>query len=233
MRQKSENQNNFFLATQTPAQITISSSSTDNPSEALDFVQRMSTNNILKYANEKFGDPFFNCFVNNKARIIALVEQTNMSQNEIILKIEPEHADKLVKFLDDFIFAEDITLAVIPYANQSSEAGLALSAESTQFEQHRINNIIPKANFEICEKYNPLELGLEDFVAFNKGCYIGQEVLARLNTYDKVKKKLSGVEVNNLEEFKNLKNNSNFPHITSIAPSFVENQIYALQVAKI
>ena len=29
-----------------------------------------------------------------------------------------------------------------------------------------------------------------DFISFNKGCYIGQEVVARLNTYDKVQKHL-------------------------------------------
>ena len=29
-----------------------------------------------------------------------------------------------------------------------------------------------------------------DHISFNKGCYIGQEVVARLNTYDKVQRKL-------------------------------------------
>ena len=29
-------------------------------------------------------------------------------------------------------------------------------------------------------------MGLERFVDFSKGCYVGQEVVARLNTYNKV-----------------------------------------------
>lgn len=43
---------------------------------------------------------------------------------------------------------------------------------------------------ELHEDYNPLEAGLKDYISFNKGCYIGQEVVARLNTYDKVQKHL-------------------------------------------
>jgi len=38
--------------------------------------------------------------------------------------------------------------------------------------------------------FNPLEAGLWDSVSFTKGCYIGQEVVARLNTYQKVKRHL-------------------------------------------
>ena len=38
---------------------------------------------------------------------------------------------------------------------------------------------------------NPLELGWKDLIAFDKGCYIGQEVIARLDTYDKVRRGLA------------------------------------------
>lgn len=37
---------------------------------------------------------------------------------------------------------------------------------------------------------NPLELGWKDAIAFDKGCYIGQEVIARMDTYDKVRRGL-------------------------------------------
>ena len=35
-----------------------------------------------------------------------------------------------------------------------------------------------------------MELNLIHLIDFEKGCYIGQEVIARLDTYDKVQKKL-------------------------------------------
>ena len=40
------------------------------------------------------------------------------------------------------------------------------------------------------ESYNPLEAGLIGSIDFAKGCYIGQEVIARLDTYQKVQKYL-------------------------------------------
>lgn len=37
---------------------------------------------------------------------------------------------------------------------------------------------------------NPFELGLADRVSLSKGCYVGQETLAKLATYDGVKQQL-------------------------------------------
>ncbi|HAL46956.1 MAG: aminomethyl transferase family protein [SAR202 cluster bacterium] len=54
----------------------------------------------------------------------------------------------------------------------------------------RIENLIPTFGAELTEEYNPLEAGLLEHVSFNKGCYIGQEVVARLNAYDKVQRRL-------------------------------------------
>lgn len=38
--------------------------------------------------------------------------------------------------------------------------------------------------------YNPWEAGLGELVSLTKGCYIGQEVLARLSTYERVQRRL-------------------------------------------
>lgn len=46
---------------------------------------------------------------------------------------------------------------------------------------------------EWTESYNPLEAGLLHMTSFSKGCYIGQEVIARLDSYNKVKQRLMGV----------------------------------------
>ena len=40
------------------------------------------------------------------------------------------------------------------------------------------------------DDFNPLEAGLIGCIDFAKGCYIGQEVIARLDTYRKVQKYL-------------------------------------------
>lgn len=58
------------------------------------------------------------------------------------------------------------------------------------YESKRIKYGIPKFGREMTDETNPLECGLEKYVSFTKGCYIGQEVIARLDTYDKISKHL-------------------------------------------
>lgn len=41
---------------------------------------------------------------------------------------------------------------------------------------------------ELNERYNPLELGLWDEVSFSKGCYTGQEIIARIESRNKLAK---------------------------------------------
>ena len=60
-------------------------------------------------------------------------------------------------------------------------------------EAIRVERGMPVAGKELTEDYNPLEAGLLDYVSFNKGCYVGQEVVTRLDTYDKVQKHLVGL----------------------------------------
>ena len=66
--------------------------------------------------------------------------------------------------------------------------------DDQQWETLRIHQGRPKAGQELTEDYNPLEAGLWRAISFNKGCYIGQETIARLNTYQGVKQRLWGME---------------------------------------
>jgi folate-binding protein YgfZ len=59
----------------------------------------------------------------------------------------------------------------------------------------RIEAGIPTAPNELNERHNPLETTLVQAISWTKGCYIGQEVIARLDTYDKVQRHLMGVEL--------------------------------------
>ena len=59
-----------------------------------------------------------------------------------------------------------------------------------KFNNYRIVNNLAGYPTEINENYNPLEAGLKKYINFSKGCYVGQEVIARLDTYSKVKNRL-------------------------------------------
>lgn len=61
------------------------------------------------------------------------------------------------------------------------------------FELFRIAQGIPAFGAELSEAFNPFEAGLLHAVSFRKGCYIGQEVIARLDTYQKVQKQKWGL----------------------------------------
>jgi folate-binding protein YgfZ len=61
-------------------------------------------------------------------------------------------------------------------------------------ESYRLLRGLPASGHELTEEHNPLEAGLSDAVSFDKGCYVGQEVVARLQTYDKVSRSLVGLE---------------------------------------
>ncbi|MCP9881797.1 folate-binding protein [Cyanobium sp. Alchichica 3B3-8F6] len=57
-------------------------------------------------------------------------------------------------------------------------------------ERWRLQQGWPAAPGEINDDTNPFEAGLADRVSLSKGCYVGQETLAKLATYDGVKQQL-------------------------------------------
>jgi folate-binding protein YgfZ len=63
------------------------------------------------------------------------------------------------------------------------------------WEWLRIQQGRPAVGAELTTDYNPLEAGLWHDISFSKGCYIGQETIARLNTYQGVKQQLWGLKL--------------------------------------
>ncbi|MGA0364664.1 MAG: YgfZ/GcvT domain-containing protein [Vulcanococcus sp.] len=59
-----------------------------------------------------------------------------------------------------------------------------------QVETNRLRHGLPAEPSELNDDTNPFELGLAHWVSLNKGCYVGQETLAKLATYDGVKQQL-------------------------------------------
>lgn len=76
----------------------------------------------------------------------------------------------------------------------------AVPAGETVWHQLRIREGRPLPGAELTEDYNPLEAGLWQTISFDKGCYIGQETIARLNTYQGVKQQLWGIQLSEVVE---------------------------------
>jgi folate-binding protein YgfZ len=74
------------------------------------------------------------------------------------------------------------------------EVGVAgLSTE--HYDLLRIEAGLPTAGRELTDAYTPLEAGLDGAISGAKGCYTGQEVIARQLTYDKVTQRLCGIRL--------------------------------------
>jgi folate-binding protein YgfZ len=89
---------------------------------------------------------------------------------------------KLFHFLVDTALREEL-------ANRLAGAGVR-QAGLAEFEVFRIKSGIPSSPNELSDGYNPLEANLRHLISWTKGCYIGQEVIARLDTYKKVQRRL-------------------------------------------
>ena len=67
--------------------------------------------------------------------------------------------------------------------------------DEADFRALRIEQAVAAYPAEMNEDRNPLEANLKPHINFNKGCYIGQEVVARLNTYDRVQRFMCRLEL--------------------------------------
>ncbi|KAD6454407.1 hypothetical protein E3N88_09113 [Mikania micrantha] len=66
---------------------------------------------------------------------------------------------------------------------------------SNALETYRILQGRPAPGSELTDEFNVLEAGLWNAISLNKGCYKGQETIARLITYDGIKQKLWGIQL--------------------------------------
>ena len=78
---------------------------------------------------------------------------------------------------------------------QTLTAAGAVPLGERVWSQLRIEQGRPMPGQELTADYNPLEAGLWRSLNFDKGCYIGQETIARLNTYQGVKQQLWGIKL--------------------------------------
>jgi aminomethyltransferase len=69
-----------------------------------------------------------------------------------------------------------------------------LGAEA--WEMLRVEEGFPAFGRELSQEYIPLETGLLDAVSFTKGCYVGQEIIARMESRGRLAKRLMGLRLN-------------------------------------
>jgi folate-binding protein YgfZ len=116
-----------------------------------------------------------------------------------LIKLQGERGKNKFWFLADF----ENSKRLINYMKENKGVYNFNLVGEEAYNIYRIEQGIPVAPNEINDEYTPLEAGLIDLIDFKKGCYIGQEVIARLDSYDKVQKKLVGVKFSDEFELNN------------------------------
>lgn len=89
--------------------------------------------------------------------------------------------------------------ALLPAAEQAGalaqalrEAG-ALALDDATYDTLRVEQGYPAFGRELSLDYIPLEAGLWDAISFSKGCYVGQEIIARMESRGRLAKQLRGL----------------------------------------
>lgn len=112
-------------------------------------------------------------------------------------EIEPEQHDSVLVFGGKEGFATDW-----PGAREALDAGLEPTLTAEELELRRIASGVPRWEREIDDRILPAEAGLDaTHVSFSKGCYPGQEPVARLHFRGHPNRALRILELDELPEY--------------------------------
>jgi len=120
-----------------------------------------------------------------------------------------DHFNQIIFPADDVLLSEPFLINRIQEIDESSSwrnyQPIFFKTEGNEFEIYKnklnllnpndlklwkINQAIPSLEMEINGKNNPLELGLQDLIDFNKGCYLGQETMSKIKNVSSLKQEI-------------------------------------------
>jgi folate-binding protein YgfZ len=166
--------------------------------DAEDFLQRMVSNDVAA------GERCDALLLTPKARIVAPLHVVRRGPDDFLLLTEPELGDVVRTQLLRARFA-----AKVEVEPEQHESWLVLGGEEVlderppgdeaseeEVERWRIEALIPRWGRELDESILPAEAGLDEtHISFTKGCYPGQEPIARQHYRGKVNRRLRILDV--------------------------------------
>ena len=169
--------------------------------DAADYLQRMVSNDVEALA---VGEACDALLLTARARVIAPLRVLRRGAEDFLVLTEPELGDTVRTQLLRTRFA-----AKIEIEPEEHESWLVLGGEEVvddrpagdevgeeELERWRIEAGIPRWGREIDDQILPAEAGLDEtHISFSKGCYPGQEPIARQRYRGKVNRKLRVLDV--------------------------------------
>jgi folate-binding protein YgfZ len=185
--------------------------------DAADYLQRMVSNDVEALAA---GEACPALLLTAKARVIAPLVVLRRGDDDFLLltepgqgdavrghltrmrlrarcEIEPEEHESALVFGGDAGFSTDWL-----GAREALDAGLGPTLSEDEVELRRIESGVPRWEREIDDRILPAEAGLDKtHVSFSKGCYPGQEPVARLHFRGHPNRGLRIVELDDVPEY--------------------------------
>ena len=228
--------------------------------DARKFLNGITTGNILNTENKVIKT----CWLTPNGVLRSLIEIIFLERNLEVI-ILAGNTNEIIDYFNQIIFPADDVLLSEPFLiNRIQEIDESSSwrtyqpiffkTEDKEFEIYKnklnllnpndlklwkINQAIPSLEMEINGKNNPLELGLQDLIDFNKGCYLGQETMSKIKNVSSLKQEIRvwqtsnsnlNLEVNDENLYTNSEKEISAGKITRIVKT--DNQIKGLAMIK-
>ena len=179
--------------------------------DARKFLNGITTGNILDSENKVIKT----CWLTPNGVLRSLIEIIFLERNLEVI-ILAGNTNEIINYFNQIIFPVDDVFLSEPFLiNRIQEIDESSSwrtyqpiffkTEDKEFEIYKnklnllnpndlklwkINQAIPSLGMEINGKNNPLELGLQDLIDFNKGCYLGQETMSKIKNVSSLKQEI-------------------------------------------
>jgi tRNA-modifying protein YgfZ len=184
--------------------------------DAADYLQRMVSNDVEALG---IGESCPALLLTAKARMIAPVVVWRRGEEDFLLLTERELGEPVRTLLTRMrlrarceIESEEHTSVLVfggdgietdfPGAHELLDAALEPTLHADEVERRRIEARVPRWGRELDERVLPAEAGLEaTHISFSKGCYPGQEPIARLHFRGKANRGLRVLELPDVPEY--------------------------------
>ncbi len=179
--------------------------------DVLAFIESLSTNHVDEL---KEGESIQTVFTQLNAQIIDVVVLQHLGEMFAMVGYK-KNLNSLMEHLSSRILTQDVNIRDITSLNQvhigfgnfmTPEDSTEIKCEGysllitpvykkiqvsdESWNEFRIKNMIPWYDNEITNTVHPLACGLGQFVHHSKGCYVGQEVIARMRSRGRQGKEL-------------------------------------------
>lgn len=156
---------------------------------------------IIDLRNEK---QLIHISSDSRSALIELLKNAGFTaQNEFLLSTEDNYAYQISRISTDgfdILVSNNLTTQLLTKLKQENFSEIP----ETHFNYLRIKNNTPSFPQELNDSAVFLEADLENAVSFKKGCYVGQEVIEKVDSHGRLGKKLSRIKFPGVIEFERL-----------------------------